>query len=150
MSSNGSDKGTIILAFLAAGAFFLIFVSVMEVPEETTNENMVYGPLNTTQLTEVYNTTRLRVYYSELCPACAKEIPILVEVAKNGTVVEMIEVSQNPEETQKDSIEVTPTLFVINGPNYLRIDGFADLENITDAMEKVRDKSKLMEESYGS
>jgi hypothetical protein len=144
------DKATTIMAFLTASAFFLIFISFMSVPTKESNENIIYGHLNTSQITELHNKTYLRVYYSEFCPACANQLPVLVEIAENGTIIEMLEVSRETEATERDSVMVTPTIFIINGPNYVRIDGFASLEEIGSATEKVRDKSNHMEDSYGS
>ena len=144
MGLKKPEKGTMIMAFFAAVAFFLLFLSVVSTPQRYEHENLHYGSFNTTELAKVHNITYLKVYYSELCTACAKQLPILEELAVKGTLIELIEVNQEPETAIRDSIMVTPTIFAINGPNYLRIDGFADLTQIQEAMEKVRDKSKVM------
>ncbi len=141
----GLDKN-IIMAFFAASAFFLLFLSVMNVSEEKTNKNIYYGSFNTSQTLELYNTTYIKVYYSQLCPACAKELPILEELAEKGTIIEMIEVNEEPEAAEKDSVAVTPTIFIINGPDYQRIDGFATLDELGEAIWMVSNKSKLVRE----
>ena len=134
---------SIIMGALAAAAFFILFISMMTAAPQEPHANMRYGVFNTTEILDLYNTTYLKVYYSDFCPACATELPILQGLADNGTLIEMIEINQQPDAAQADSVIVTPTIFVIDGPAFQRLEGFTTADAILKTMGMVRDKSKL-------
>lgn len=130
------------MGLIASAVFFVLFISVVSAPDYLPHPNIQYGSLNTSQLAGLNGQTYLKVYYSELCTVCSQQMPILEGFAGNGTRIIMIEVNQEPDTAQRDEVTTTPTIFVIDGASYERLEGLASSEELQNAIEMVRNKSR--------
>lgn len=130
------EKGDILVALVMALALLIIFISFMAEVEIPEHSHIYQGMLNTTQLYELSNSTYLKVYFSRSCPACKKQIPVLIELADEGVFIQLIDVYEFTDSAVADNISVTPTMFVISPRNMTRIEGFVSREDLDKRLEE--------------
>lgn len=134
------EKGDVIVAFFFAVAVFIIFISFMGEASVPEHPNIYQGVLNSSARLELSNSTYLRVFFSQACPICRKELPVLENLAEKGLFIELIDVYKYPEIAISDNVTGTPTLLLIGPEGLYRWEGFTPEDEI---WERVSHKSNL-------
>ena len=134
------DREDIIVAFFLAAAIFIIIISFVGESSIPEHPNIHLGVMNSSMRSGLSNSTYLRVFFSNGCPACRKQMPVLETLAEKGLFIELVDVYKYPELAIAEDISGTPALILIGPQGVQKWDGFTLEEEI---WERVTNKSNL-------